>query len=190
MITYGRGPIRCKEPKMPRPHAATLVPAILLLLLATAACTAATPDADDAPTQTPDTSLVTYWDQHPDKKPTTLNGATVLLDEEHTGSHTFTLPDTAGYNALTVGVSCGDAYEGQHWIAGFGDQHSVSGAQVGSDCGGLGANIGTYQTAQYGASTRLYVMVDDDTRYSVGVWGETAQTTSSAPSPTSMPPAQ
>lgn len=173
---------------MPRPHASTLVSAALLLL-ATAGCTTQTPDAEETPMAPPDASLVTYWDQHPDQKPAVLNGATVLLDEKHTGSHTFVLPDIAGYDAVTVGVSCGDADEDQRWIAGFGDQHSVSGAQVSSGCGALGANLGTYQTAQYGEPTRLYVMVDDDVRYSVGVWGASVPATSSPPTSTSTPSA-
>ncbi|WP_328291186.1 hypothetical protein OG218_00195 [Kineococcus sp. NBC_00420] len=157
---------------MKRGHRTDLLATAAALVLLTAACSS-TGEGDDIPTQQPDTTIVSYWTEHPELAPTFLQTSTVLLDEEHTGSHTFVLPDTSSFAEVTVGVSCGDAYEGRPWNAGFGDEHTVWATQVNSGCGGSGANLGTYKTAQVGVPTRLYVMVDDDTRYSVGVWGAT-----------------
>ncbi|GAA4962647.1 hypothetical protein [Kineococcus glutinatus] len=39
-----------------------------------------------------------------------------------------------------------------------------------------GTGTRTYQVAQIGAPTRLHVLVDDDPRCSVGVWGHTPPT--------------
>ncbi|MGI4895884.1 MAG: hypothetical protein ACRYF3_12300 [Janthinobacterium lividum] len=168
-------------------HRTRTLAAATLLLLNTAACSAPTPDrqgpTEHAPTQQAEASLVAYWNQHHDIAPAVLDNAVVLLDEQHTGSHVFTLPATAGYSALTEGVSCDDTDKGRRWIVGFGDEHGVWATQTSSDCAGLGGGLGTYQTTQYGAPTRVYVLVDDDTAYSVGVWGESAPATTSASSP-------
>ena len=146
--------------------------AFLTVSLLLTGCSAAGRGAPPAPGQ--ERSLVAYWQEHPDIAPDVTREGTVVLDEVHTGSHVFELPDVAGYTSLTVGISCPDLQGGASWVAGFGTATQVWPAQVASACEGPVANIGTYRTAQIGVPTRLHVLLEDHVRYSVAVWGHTS----------------
>ncbi|GAB7193054.1 hypothetical protein NUM3379_37630 [Kineococcus sp. NUM-3379] len=145
--------------------------AFLTVSLLLTGCSAGDRSTPPAPGR--DLSLAAYWQEHPDLAPDVAREGTVVLDEVHTGSSVFELPDVSGYESLTVGISCSDLEGGASWIAGFGTATQVWPAQVASGCGGAGANVGTYPTAQIGAPSRLHVLVDDGLRYSVAVWGHT-----------------
>ncbi|MCZ2839018.1 hypothetical protein [Modestobacter sp. VKM Ac-2985] len=150
---------------MRRQQAALLVTSILLL--GTSACSWFSEAAPG-----PSTPGAVYTGA-PYVAPPDDAGATVLLEQEHTGSHVFDLPTGGDHPALHVGGDCGEEHAGQSLTIGIGDDRSVWQMQFTVPCAGAGGGASvSYPAAELpGAPTRLYVTTGDDVHHAVRVWG-------------------
>jgi hypothetical protein len=115
-------------------------------------------------------SVVTWWAQHPERRPFATHDQTLLLNRRETGSQVLAVPRLTGYTKLDLIITCAKPVA---YVVQVGTTSDPTWSWTkGNSCGG--PNVNVYTTRMLDPKDPLhdlYVMVPAGTRYFVTLYG-------------------
>jgi hypothetical protein len=115
-------------------------------------------------------SVVTWWAQHPERRPFATHAQALLLNRHEIGSQVLAVPGLTGYTKLDLIITCAESVP---YVVQVGTTSDPAWSWTkGNSCGG--PNINTYTTRALDPRDPLhdlYVMVPAGTRYFVTLYG-------------------